>query len=171
MTHIRAHLIFPDNEVKGFAGKKAPEIWSEPEDINNVDDSVKSDLNLATELEIKAIRGIGNVLAARIVKFRNALGGFLVDEQLYDVYGLRPEVAERLLRQYEVKRKPHVEKISINSATAFEISRVAYISYPLALKIVQYRDSVGSLRSFDELTKLQDFPLDKIGRIKLYLTL
>ena len=46
------------------------------------------DLNQANPEELQVIYGIGDKLSARIVKFRNRLGGFLVNEQLYDVYGL-----------------------------------------------------------------------------------
>src|SRR5690606_33714388 len=49
------------------------------------------DLNTATAEELKSVNGIGDKLSARIVKFRDRLGGFLVDSQLYDVYGLGPE--------------------------------------------------------------------------------
>ncbi len=38
------------------------------------------DLNIATAEDLKAINGIGEKLSARIIKFRDRLGGFLVDE-------------------------------------------------------------------------------------------
>ena len=39
---------------------------------------------------------IGPVLAASICRFRNALGGFGAVKQLREVWGLKPEAAERL---------------------------------------------------------------------------
>lgn len=45
------------------------------------------DINAATAEDFKTINGIGEKLSARIVKFRDRLGGFLTSEQLYDVYG------------------------------------------------------------------------------------
>src|SRR5690606_3730348 len=48
----------------------------------------KRDLNKATAIELQEVYGIGEALSARIVSYRDKIGGFLVDEQLYDIYGL-----------------------------------------------------------------------------------
>lgn len=129
------------------------------------------DLNKTTADELKTINGIGDKLSQRIIKFRNRLGGFLVDEQLYDVYGLEPEVVKRTLSRFKVLSKPKVEKININIASIEEISSLIYLRYELGVKIIEYREVNGSFTSLDELTKIHDFPVDKIQRIKLYLTL
>lgn len=129
------------------------------------------DLNQATPEELKGIYGIGDKLSARIVKFRNRLGGFMVNEQLYDVYGLEEEVVLRILEEFRVKGQPVIEMININSATRREMQQLIYIDQNLAIQIVTYRDSVGIIKSFNELLKIEDFPADKIDRIKLYLSL
>ena len=129
------------------------------------------DLNQAKAEELKVIYGIGDKLSARILKFRNRLGGFMVNEQLYDVYGLEEEVVLRILEKFSVKQPPEIEKININTATAKEMENLIYINQSLAIQIVSYRDSVGIIRSFDELIKIDDFPAKKIDRIKLYLSL
>lgn len=129
------------------------------------------DLNQAKAEELKVIYGIGDKLSARILKFRNRLGGFMVNEQLYDVYGLEEEVVLRILEKFSVKQPPEIEKININTATGKEMENLIYINQSLAIQIVSYRDSVGIIRSFDELIKIDDFPAKKIDRIKLYLSL
>ncbi len=129
------------------------------------------DLNQATPEELKGIYGIGDKLSARIVKFRNRLGGFMINEQLYDVYGLEEEVVLRILEEFRVKEQPAIERININTATRREMEQLIYINQNLAIQIVTYRDSVGIIQSFNELLKIEDFPADKIDRIKLYLSL
>ncbi|WP_076456492.1 ComEA family DNA-binding protein [Zobellia uliginosa] len=129
------------------------------------------DLNAVTAQELQEIDGIGETLSARIVKFRNRLGGFLVNEQLYDVYGLKPEVVERTLGRFQVLKKPVVEKININTASAKSLSKLVYIQKGVAESIVNYRNDNGNLVSFDELSKIENFPIEKIDRIKLYLAL
>ncbi len=129
------------------------------------------DLNKATADELKRVYGVGEVLSKRIVKFRNALGGFLVEEQLLDVYGLKPEVVDRIIRRYKVIEQPSINKIRLNSATADELAKLLYINRKLAAKIIAYRENSGSFDSLNELTKIAGFPEDKIDRIKLYLTL
>jgi len=129
------------------------------------------DLNLATAEDLKFIHGIGDKLSARIVKFRSRLGGFMVNEQLYDVYGLEEEVVIRILKKFSVKQQPVIKKININTATLSELKQLIYFNQNLAFQIVTYRDSVGTIQSFNELKKIEDFPSDKIDIIKLYLSL
>ncbi|MBT9190315.1 helix-hairpin-helix domain-containing protein [Zobellia russellii] len=130
-----------------------------------------SDLNSATTEELKKINGIGVKLSARIVKFRDRLGGFLVNEQLYDVYGLEPEVVERTLERFQVIKKPAIEKININTASVKSLSKLVYLQKHVSEGIVNYRNVNGTILSFDELSKIEDFPIEKIDRIKLYLAL
>ncbi len=127
------------------------------------------DLNTATAAELKKINGVGDKLSKRIVKFRKTLGGFLLDNQLEDVYGLQPEVVNRILFNYRVLSKPKITQVNINEASAYEISKIAYISYPVAKKIIAYKQENGLVKSFEELNKIEGFPADKIDRIKLYL--
>ncbi|MCB0373386.1 MAG: helix-hairpin-helix domain-containing protein [Muricauda sp.] len=129
------------------------------------------DINTATVEDLKEISGIGETLSNRIIKFRDRLGGFLVNEQLYDVYGLEPEVVERTLLRYQVLQVPAVNKIDINMATEVELSKLVYINKELAKHIIIYRNEQGPFSSLDELTNVTTFPKDRIGRIKLYLTL
>ena len=129
------------------------------------------DINLVTAKDLKAINGIGDKLSTRILKFRDRLGGFLVNEQLYDVYGLEPLVVERILMKFNVVNPPEITKINLNSADAQEIAVLVYISYAVADKIISYREEKGVINSFDELTKVEDFPIEKLDRIALYLSL
>ena len=129
------------------------------------------DLNTATAEELQKIRGIGPVLSVRIIRFRSALGGFLADEQLGDVYGLDPEVAGRVLAQFKVVHAPEITKTNLNTSSAEQLAKNAYITFSLAREIIRYREEVGRIGSFDEISHLKGFPADKIDRIKLYLTL
>jgi len=129
------------------------------------------DINAATEQEFKRISGIGDILARRIVNFRNGLKGFMTADQLYDVYGLEEDVVLRALKKFKVIQKPSINKIDINTASAEEISQLIYIKIDLANRIVAYRNEYGSFSFVTELTKIEDFPADKIDRIRLYLTL
>ncbi|PCJ92654.1 MAG: hypothetical protein COA50_15220 [Flavobacteriaceae bacterium] len=129
------------------------------------------DLNLITAEELKIINGIGEKLSARIIKFRNRLGGVLVNEQLLDVYGLEPIVVERTLKRFRVLQPPQIKQININTASINEISNLVYISYSVAQKIVDYRENNGRINSFDELRDIEGFANDKIDRIQLYLSL
>ncbi|WNH11553.1 ComEA family DNA-binding protein [Thalassobellus suaedae] len=132
----------------------------------------KQDLNTATAQQFQKVNGIGKILSERIVKFRNKFaGGFISDIQLQDVYGLTPEVIEKLTNQFTVKTPKAIEKIILNSATIDNLVTIPHIDYDLAHGIIEERLLREDYKSLDELTKVKDFPINKIEIIKLYLSL
>ncbi|WP_299435674.1 helix-hairpin-helix domain-containing protein [uncultured Maribacter sp.] len=68
------------------------------------------DLNTATPLDLVVVYGIGEILSKRIVKYREKLGGFSNNNQIYKVYGLKPEVANRLLEKFQVLKASDIKK-------------------------------------------------------------
>jgi len=155
---------------------KFPDWVAKNQSIKNTVSKLKTalkvkDLNTASAEDLKSIYGIGETLSNRIVKFRDRLGGFLVNEQLYDVYGLKPEVVEKALLEFQVLDVPSINKININKANAAELSQLIYISRSLAFDIVAYRDKKGAYQSFKELSNIDKFPTEKLDRIALYLSL
>jgi len=172
LNEISPYFKFPEwANTKSVSQRKIPSAAFQRELEAHKDNFQIKDLNSATTEDLKAISGIGQKLALRIIKFRNRLGGFIVDDQLYDVYGLGPEVVKRSFERFKVLSQPQIEKINVNSASVEEFSKLIYLRYELGIKIVEYREVNGSFSSLDELTKIPDFPIDKIHRIKLYLTL
>ena len=138
---------------------------------NNTSNTLLRDLNTATAQELRRIHGIGQVLSGRIIKFRTALGGFLQNEQVHDVYGLDSAVVRSLLSKFKVKQAPVIEKIPINSASAEELASNVYITWDLAREIVAYRERHGTIESWSVLEELQHLPNHRIARIRLYLSL
>lgn len=162
---------------------KFPEWVSRPKEksFNGVDNynafksktfAEKIDLNVATKLQLRRINGIGEALSSRIIKYRNKFeGGFIADIQLYDVYGLTPEVIDRVKEQFTVKTPRQIEKLFLNTASVEDLVTVQHIDYELAYEIINERTLREGFKSWDELTKVKDFPIDKIEIIKLYLRL
>ncbi|WP_299556147.1 helix-hairpin-helix domain-containing protein [Seonamhaeicola sp.] len=131
----------------------------------------KQDLNKATAQQLQSINGIGEVLSDRIIKYRNKfIGGFIGDAQLLDVYGLTPEVMERLTNEFTVKTPRQIQKINVNTATVDELVTIQHIDYDIAHNIIEQRTLLEGYKSLDELTKVKDFPVNKIEIIELYLS-
>ncbi len=128
------------------------------------------DLNLATQEELRQIYGVGEKLSARILKFRDRLGGFLVNDQLYDVYGLDPQTVERVLERFQVLNPPEIRQIKINSASSSEIARLVYINRSQAEKIVRHREVNGPFNSLNDMAPMFNDSREKIDRIGLYLS-
>lgn len=130
---------------------------------------VKRDINLINSADLVSIKGVGERLATRIVNYRTKLQGFSLDDQLYEVWYLEKDVADRILQSFEVKVLPEIQKLNINQATFKQVLSIAYIDYELTKKIFNYKDEVAEIQSIEELKKIDGFPLDKFNRIALYL--
>jgi len=128
----------------------------------------KIDLNLATTEELRKVYGIGEKLSARIVKYREKLGGFVTKSQLEDVYGLKPEVIQNVWKRFNLKTSTIV-KVNINTCSLEDLLKIPYVKYELADEIINERTLREGFKTFEELTKIRNFPTKKIEIIKLYL--
>ena len=127
------------------------------------------DLNLVTSSDLIKIKGIGEKTAERILSYRDKLQGFTFEDQLYEVYYLDKEIADKALEYFKVLSKPTIKKININTASFKEVLSIVYIDYELTKKIFNYRDEVAEIQSLEELKKIDGFPIEKFNRITLYL--
>lgn len=128
------------------------------------------DINTATAQELCQVKGIGEVLSARIIKFRDRLGGFISKEQYKEVYGLKPEVVEELGKCTFIHQSFAKQKIDLNTATIKSLLQHPYMTYDCAKLIVRKVERSGPFASMEEVKGfLEKNNFDK--RIIPYLTL
>lgn len=130
--------------------------------------AARININLADTVAFKSLRGIGSVLASRIVKFRDALGGFHSVEQIKEVYGLSEEtfssiVAHLAMEQHQIK------KLQINKLGVTELVQHPYINRKQAQLIVNYRDEHGPYSDMSHLSKNKGLDPDFLRKIEPYL--
>ncbi|WP_266204107.1 ComEA family DNA-binding protein [Pontibacter kalidii] len=128
-------------------------------------------INTADTTQLKQIRGIGSKLSARIVNFRNGLGGFHSMEQLREVFGLQPEVVDSLHKYTFVPKANTVQQLSINTASAEELRAHPYISANVARAIVAYREQHGGYEQVEDVRQVKLVTADLFGKLQPYLTL
>ncbi|WP_439132593.1 helix-hairpin-helix domain-containing protein [Polaribacter sp.] len=128
-----------------------------------------TDINKATAEDLKTINGIGEAFSKRIIKYRSKLQGFSFKEQLYEVWGLDKEVADKVLAVFKINEKPIINKINVNTVEFKQLLKNPYIDYELCKKIFNYRDEVAELQDISELKNIKDFPVELYDRIVLYL--
>lgn len=132
----------------------------------------KIDLNKATAQQLQKVNGIGPKLSENIIKYRDKFkGGFISEIQLQDIYGLSPEVIERVKNEFAVKSPRVIQKLNLNTASIDDLVTVQYIDYEIAHYIIEQRALREGFKSFDELLKVKKFPAHKFEIITLYLTL
>jgi len=127
------------------------------------------DINLATQEDLMKIYGIGPAISERILKEKEKFGRFLSMEQMEFVWGLSPEVIEKLNLYFKVFSKPEVQKIKINEASIKELAKFPYFRYPLPKEIITFRSMNGGIHNAEDLIKINGFPVEKVKIIALYL--
>jgi competence ComEA-like helix-hairpin-helix protein len=128
------------------------------------------DVNIADTSAFISLPGIGSKLAARIVTFREKLGGFYSIEQIGETYGL-PDSTFQKIKQWLKLDNISVKKININTATIDELKAHPYIKYSLANPIVAYRNEHGSFSKIEDIKKVMAVTDDIFKKIAPYITL
>ena len=131
--------------------------------------SEKQDLNKATVKDLQLIYGIGEVLSNRIVTFREKIGGFSNDIQLYGVWGLEGKIADQVFQNFTVKSPKDLVKMDLNTASASDIATIPGVSFDLAKQIWELRILNERITDFSELKKIDGMTQYKLKLIKLYL--
>ena len=129
----------------------------------------KIDLNKATFDDLIAIKGIGNYFANAVINEREQLNGFISTDQLRFIKALRPEAVLILEQNTFVGQTINLKKVNVNTASKEEIEQVPYINAYLARQIVITRSKQDEPLTIEDLKKINNFPLDKLKIIRLYL--
>ena len=120
--------------------------------------------NLADTALLQRVPGIGRGYAARIVRYRERLGGFSRVEQLLEVEGF-PESALPYFELGDAK----VRKLDVNRLSLNQLKAHPYINYFQARAIIDYRRLHGPLQDIRALSMMKEFTPEDIARLKDYL--
>lgn len=127
------------------------------------------DVNTADTATLQTIKGIGSVLSRRIIDFREKLGGFIENDQLYEVYNLDTVVVLRLMMKIYIDDNFIPEKLFINRASEEELAGHPYITWQQARLIIAYRNQHGDYHSGQDLLKVYAVNENDVHKMVSYL--
>lgn len=127
-------------------------------------------INTADTSAFIALPGIGNKLAARIVSFRQKLGGFSSVAQLGETYGI-PDSTYQKIKKYLQCDNPALKTININTADVNELRTHPYLRWNIANAIINYRQQHGNYKTVDDLRKIDIITDDLYNKIAPYLVI
>jgi DNA uptake protein ComE-like DNA-binding protein len=111
------------------------------------------DINASDTTAWRSLPGVGAYRAKRIVRFRDALGGFSSIKQLSETRGL-PDSTFQAIKQYLAPGKIY-RPLAINRARYEELKNHPYISRNLANSIVKNREKFGRFNGPEDLSRLR----------------
>jgi len=127
------------------------------------------DINAADTSSLMALPGIGAKLSARILQFRNKLGGFHSIDQVKETYALHDSVFQKIVPYLTLNTA--LTPININEANIDQLKAHPYIRYHLANAIVQYRMQHGAYQSVEDIKKIMIVDTESFIKMAPYLTI
>ena len=128
------------------------------------------ELNSSDTIQLKKLKGIGNVYADRIMKYRDYLGGFYQAEQLKEVYGISEELFLSLEPQLTVDVS-RIKKIRLNHGELNSRLRHPYLKKEQLSALILFRQKKRTIDSFEALKELPEFSDEDWKRLTPYLSL
>jgi len=127
-------------------------------------------INTANAEDFATLPGIGEVFSTRIIKYRNALGGFASVEQVSSTYGLETEVFERIKPYLSISQNYQTKRLNINTATQAELESHPYISPKLASQMINFREKVHPFSTKDDVKKLYFMTDELLQKLEPYIS-
>lgn len=120
-------------------------VYDNPPPKKKWSNQITIDLNLADTTDLKQIRGIGTVLSKRIIKYREALGGFHNPNQLLEVYGLDSTVALNAIKNNITSKNHTVNQLDLRTSDFRTLLKHPYLGKPHVHAIISYLELNDSL--------------------------
>lgn len=108
------------------------------------------DINVADSLALVELPQIGEVMASRIQRYRERLGGFVSFDQLYEIKGM-DSARFSTIKPYLIMESNEVRKLDVNNDEFKTLLRHPYLEYNQVKAIVNYREHKGFIKNWDQL--------------------
>lgn len=131
-------------------------------------ESALVELNTADSLTLLKVKGIGPYLSSKIIKYRNALGGYISIDQLYEIFNIKQEQIEAI-KPFLFVNSSSIKRLNVNTADYSQLNWHPYISSKEANAIITYRKQHGLYKSRLDLEKVILLNKEMLDKIEPYL--
>lgn len=132
--------------------------------------TIPLEINNCSESELQTKLQIPESLAARIIKYRDLLGGFVNFRQLSDVYGFNTNNIDTARIKLSFNPE-HIKKIDLNHSDFKKIVSHPYIDKYKTNAILEYRKFMTTIKTLEELKDNNVLTEQDINRLRPYLSL
>ena len=108
------------------------------------------ELNSTDSIALVDLPQIGEVMASRIQRYRDRLGGFVCYEQLYEVKGM-DSARFATIKPYLLLDTTNIHKLEVNRDEFKILLRHPYLEYDQVKAIVNHRERKGLIRNWEQL--------------------
>ena len=129
---------------------------------------VKLDLNSCDTNDLLSVPQFGSKRAAKLVEYRDKLGGFHSYAQLQEVYVMQ-NIDTNKLKDYLYINKQKIRKLNTNTATYKELVSHPYIDAYLTKLILNHREKKGPIRDLNELQQITHAYPELVEKLRPYL--
>ena len=108
------------------------------------------ELNSTDSIALVDLPQIGEVMASRIQRYRDRLGGFVNYKQLYEIKGM-DSARFATVRPYLLLDTTRIHKLEVNRDEFKTLLRHPYLEYEQVKAIVNHRERKGLIRNWEQL--------------------
>lgn len=130
---------------------------------------VKVELNRCDTADITKIPLFGSKRAAKIIEYRELLGGFHNLMQLHEIFVIQNITIEHIEKYFSIDTVA-VKKLPINTIEYRDLIKHPYFDVYLTKTIMQYRQKHGNIRDMEHFREITHAYQELIDNLKPYLT-
>jgi len=127
---------------------------SSPPSFKTASAIVPMDINKADSTALVALPQIGEVMASRIHRYRNRLGGFVSLEQLFEIKNMDSARYETVRPYLFLEEGASVNKLNVNTDEFKTLLRHPYLEYEQVKAIVSHRERKGMIQGWSQLNAI-----------------
>lgn len=125
------------------------------------------EINTATIESLDKLKGVGPYWAGKLLKYRDALGGYRSVDQIKEIWGINDSLSIQIISQ--ITCNGIIQKLKVNAISYEILSEHPYINGKQAKIMINYIKQHGSLTSVKDLESTFAFKVEELQKLEPYI--